>query len=88
MSTSLDREHFGRDHRWATGRMSDYLDGELAPARRARIERHLGECAKCRRLLDGLRGTVAALHRLTPPEDGVDALAIATSVRGRLGERR
>jgi anti-sigma factor RsiW len=87
MSTLLDRERFRRDHRWAPGRMSDYLDGELAPARRARMERHLGECASCRRLLAGLRGTVAALHRLTAPEDGVDTLALATSVRSRLGER-
>lgn len=67
--------------------MSDYLNGELAPARRARMERHLGECAKCRRLLAGLRRTVAALHRLTAPGDGVDAVAIAASVRSRLGER-
>jgi anti-sigma factor RsiW len=86
MSTLADRERFRRDHRWAPGRMSDYLDGELAPARRARMERHLGECAKCRQLLAGLRATVAALHRLTGPEDGVDPIAVATTVRGRLSK--
>jgi len=67
--------------------MSDYLDGELAPARRARMERHLSECAKCRRLLAGLRRTVAALNGLSAPRDRVDALAIAASVRRRAGER-
>jgi len=86
MSTLMDRDRFRRDHRWAPGRMSDYLDGELAPARRARMERHLGEFADCRRLLAGLRRTVDALHRLTAPGEGVDALAIAASVRGRLGD--
>ncbi|HTT28028.1 MAG TPA: zf-HC2 domain-containing protein [Solirubrobacteraceae bacterium] len=87
MSTLLDRERFRRDHRWAPGRMSDYLDGELAPAQRARMEHHLGECAGCRRLLAGLRQTVAALHRLAAPDDAVDTLAIVTSVRSRLDER-
>jgi anti-sigma factor RsiW len=87
MSTLLDRERFRRDHRWAPGRMSDYLDGELAPAQRARMEHHLGECAGCRRLLAGLRQTVAALHRLAAPDDVVDTLAIAKSVRSRLDQR-
>jgi len=66
--------------------MSDYLDAELAPARRARMERHLSECVKCRRLLADLRRTVAALNDLSAPHDRVDALAIAASVRGRVGE--
>ena len=87
MSTLLDRERFRRDHRWAPGRMSDYLDGELARTRRGRMERHLDECAKCRRLLADLRRTVAALQRLAARDDRVDALAIAASVRSRLGER-
>ena len=67
--------------------MSDYLDGELAPSQRTRMEHHLGECANCRRLLAGLRQTVAALHRLTARADSVDVVAIATSVRSRLDER-
>ena len=67
--------------------MSDYLEGELTPARRARMERHLGECARCRRLLGGLRQTVDALHRLSAPRDGVDSLAIAASVRARVSKR-
>jgi len=49
------------------------------------MERHLSECAKCRRLLAGLRDTVDALHRLASPRGGVDAFAIAASVRSRLG---
>ena len=86
MSELLDRERFRRDHRWARGRMSDYLDGELTVARRTRMEDHLRECAECRRLLAGLRRTLDGLHRLPTPSEGVDALRIATSVRGRLRE--
>ena len=81
-----DRERFRRDHRWAPRRMSDYLDGELAPAARTRMERHLGECAECRRLLAGLRRTVAGLHRLSAPSEGADAPHIAALVRARLSQ--
>jgi anti-sigma factor RsiW len=84
MSGFVHRMRFRRDHRWAPERMSDYLDGELAPSARERIEHHLGECAECRRLLAGLRRTLDGLHRLSPPGGGMDAAALATSVRARL----
>jgi anti-sigma factor RsiW len=85
MSGFLDRVRFGRDHRWAHGHMSDYLDGELASTRHRRMERHVTECPECRQLLAMLRRIVGALHRLPPPV-GADALQIAASVRLRLGE--
>jgi anti-sigma factor RsiW len=66
--------------------MSDYLDGDLTPSHRTRIERHLGECGQCRRLLDGLRRTVEALHRLPARGGGADSVAIAAAVRARLSE--
>jgi len=66
--------------------MSDYLDGELAPSGRGRMKRHLGECDECRRLLAGLRRTIDMLHRLPAPDEGVDAVRIAASVRVRLRE--
>jgi anti-sigma factor RsiW len=84
MSGLLDRERFWRDHRWAPRRMSDYLDGELGPPGRTRMERHLGECAECRRLLAGLRRTLDGLHRLSAPSAGRGALQISASVRARL----
>jgi anti-sigma factor RsiW len=86
MSDLVNGEQFRRDHRWAPRRMSDYLDGEIAPAARDRMERHLGECAACRRLLAGLRRTVDGLGRLPAPSPGVDAVQIAASVRARLAE--
>lgn len=86
MSGLLDRERFRRDHRWARGRMSDYLDGDLAPAGATRMERHLGECAECRRLLAGLRRTLDGLHRLAAVSPGAHALQIAALVRAQLNE--
>jgi len=86
MSGVLDRQRFRRDHRWAPGRMSDYLDGELAFGARSRMERHLGQCESCRRLLDGLRRTVDALHRASAPSGGVDPGMIAASVQARLDD--
>jgi anti-sigma factor RsiW len=67
--------------------MSDYVDGGLAPEDRIRMERHLGECAECRRLFAGLRRIVDALQRLSAPAPGPDAVEIAASVRARLTGR-
>jgi anti-sigma factor RsiW len=86
MSRFSDRARFERDHRWAPEHMSGYLDGDLAARALARMERHLGECQDCRRLLAGLRAVVGGLHRLPAPGGGLDAVQIAASVRGRLNE--
>jgi anti-sigma factor RsiW len=86
MSEFWYRLRFGRDHRWAPRRMSAYLDGELALRRRARMERHAGDCPECRWLLASLRQTLGALHRLPTPEGGADPVQLAASVRLRLSE--
>jgi anti-sigma factor RsiW len=85
MSSFLHRVRVRLDHRWAPGHMSDYLDGELSASGQERMARHVGECDECRSLLAGLRAMLNALRRLPSPGDG-DAVAIATAVRGRLGE--
>ena len=55
---------FMLDHRFAVAHVSDYLDGELEPGGRARIERHAAVCPKCRELIAKLRRTLAALGNL------------------------
>jgi anti-sigma factor RsiW len=85
MRKFFDRLRFERDHRWAPGRMSAYLDDELGPRARRRLEQHAGECVQCRRMLAGLRRTLGALQRLPAPAGG-DAEQIAASVRLRLRE--
>ncbi|HEY3726785.1 MAG TPA: zf-HC2 domain-containing protein [Solirubrobacteraceae bacterium] len=89
MKEILSRARFRRDHRWAPGHMSAYLDGELAPRRRTRLERHTRDCADCRRLLAGLRRMLDALSALgalggVAEPEGADAVQIAAAVRARL----
>jgi anti-sigma factor RsiW len=47
--------------------ITDYLEGTLPAADVERFEAHLGECDACRRYVDQMRATVAALGRI-PPE--------------------
>lgn len=84
MNDLLHRARFRLDHRWAPPRMSDYLDAELRTRGRVRMERHLGECGECRRLLAGIRATVGVLQRLRAPGGEVEPTQMATSVRLRL----
>jgi predicted anti-sigma-YlaC factor YlaD len=64
--------------------MSAYLDGDIAPRQRARLERHLSECHDCRRVYGGLSRLVDALGRLERPQPGRDAVNISAAVRLRL----
>ncbi len=59
-----------RDHRWTQPRLSQYIDRELEPHERARVERHTAVCPQCGRALATLRRTVQALRRLGI-DDGV-----------------
>jgi anti-sigma factor RsiW len=86
MSTIWHRTRFRLDHRWAPRRMSDYLDGELASSGRTRMDRHVGECEECRRVLAGLRAMLDQLQRLPGRGVEVDAVQIVTAVRARLRE--
>ena len=86
MHRFVSRLSFWRDHRWAPARMSAYLDGELPPRQRARLEHHVGECRDCRRLLDGLTRLVDVLGRMERPRPDRDAVRIADAVRLRLEE--
>ena len=84
----LYRVQFRRDHGWVSGRMSEYLDGELVGRGRVRVERHMGDCPECERLLTELRVVVQGLGRLSAPTGGGGrgAAAISAVVRGRLDE--
>src|SRR5579862_9580170 len=51
-------------------RLSEYLDGELAPQERAALEAHLVSCGACQQALAELREVVARAGALTsrPPD--------------------
>jgi RNA polymerase sigma-70 factor (ECF subfamily) len=52
----------------ARSRVSDYIDGELAPGQRAPLEAHLASCATCPPLYQALVGTKASLGALRDPD--------------------
>lgn len=54
------------DHRFTKAHASDYLDGGLAPAERARVERHASVCPGCRSLLTSLRRMLDTLSDPSP----------------------
>ncbi len=62
----LDRRRFKREHRFAHSHMSDYIDEELAPPERRRLEDHVGMCPQCRRVLATLRRSLRDLRSLSP----------------------
>jgi anti-sigma factor RsiW len=66
----LAKRRFMRDHRWTSAHLSDYLDGELRPDERARVEQHVHWCPECHRVLESLRRTVKGLMtlRVAAPE--------------------
>lgn len=82
----MHRARFKRDHRWAPGHMSAYLDGELASRLRARMQRHTAECAECRRILRSLRRMLGLLQGLPPASGKREAANLAAAVRARLHE--
>jgi hypothetical protein len=50
--------------------LNEYVDGDIAPAERARLDRHLSECEACRALvadLTDLTRAAAALGSVDPP---------------------
>lgn len=66
-------------------RLNDYLEDELAPRTRERLEAQLAEDPALRRELSELEATVALLHRLPRP-DPPPALADSVMARVRAGE--
>ncbi len=75
---------FRRDHRFTYEHASDYLDGDLGDAGRARVADHIRWCPKCHELLTSLRRTVAALGELRFPADVDRDLDVASGVIARL----
>ena len=84
MSRLWHQLRFRRDHRWAPGHMSAYLESDLRARARARLERHTAECADCTGVLDSLRYMLLRLHQTQPPDLGANAPPIAGAVLRRL----
>jgi anti-sigma factor RsiW len=61
------------------GQLSDYIDCELSPRERRTIDIHCRDCARCKRMVAGLRRTVSLYRRAgtrsLPPRFRARALA-------------
>ncbi|HEV2772836.1 MAG TPA: zf-HC2 domain-containing protein [Thermoleophilaceae bacterium] len=68
------------EHRWARRHLSDYIDDDLAPVQRRRIERHAHGCSECAPLLRSLSLVVDVLRRLPRPQ----RRSVVPAVIGRL----
>lgn len=49
--------------------VTEYLEGAMAPAERARLELHLTDCQPCRHYLDQMRKTISVVGEI--PEETV-----------------
>jgi anti-sigma factor RsiW len=48
--------------------VTDYFEGALGPADRARFDAHIAECDGCSAYLDQMRATLEGLGRLAPED--------------------
>lgn len=76
----LSRRRYMREHRWTHAHLSEYLDAELSPAGRERVEEHVGICPHCRRVLATLMRTLENLRAFR----GEAPAGLADSVIDRL----
>jgi anti-sigma factor RsiW len=56
------------DHQWSQQHLSHYVDGDLRPRARRRLDRHARSCVECRRGIRAMRALVYAAQ-------GLDGLA-------------
>jgi anti-sigma factor RsiW len=71
--------------------MSAYVDGELSPRQRRRLERHAARCPDCTGTLRSLVRVIRALRTLPQPPDGQVADRVVARLRRepvRLHRRR
>lgn len=65
-----------------------YVRGELAPAERERVARHLDDCPDCRQDAEALRELLANLSRSVPAAPGVNWRSYRAELRLKLDARR
>jgi anti-sigma factor RsiW len=57
------------DHQWSQQHLSHYVEGDLRPRARRRLDRHARECVDCGRGIRAMRALVQALRGLDGPTD-------------------
>ena len=59
---------FAADHQWSQRHLSHYVEGDLSPRARSRLDRHARDCPECGRGLLAMRALVQLVR-------GLDGLA-------------
>jgi anti-sigma factor RsiW len=68
----LARRRYMREHRRTHARLSEYLEGQLSPDQRLRVEAHVSICPNCTRVLATLRRMLEGLQMMrAQPQTGV-----------------
>jgi anti-sigma factor RsiW len=83
MTNPVTRTRFRLDHHWTPKHLSDFVDGDLPPRGRSRLQRHVDQCPDCYRALVTLQRMLNRLHHLPRPDAG-EWPDIAAAVRRRL----
>ncbi len=55
------------DHQWAQQHLSHYVEGDLRPRARRRLDRHARDCVDCGRGIRAMRALVYAIQGLGGP---------------------
>jgi anti-sigma factor RsiW len=55
------------DHQWSQQHLSHYVEGDLRPRARRRLDRHARQCVDCGRGIRAMRALVHALRGLEGP---------------------
>jgi putative zinc finger protein len=63
----LGRPDRAREHRWSQRHLSHYVEGDLRPRARRRLDRHARDCAECGRGRRAMRALVQAARELDGP---------------------
>jgi anti-sigma factor RsiW len=69
------------DHQWSQRHLSHYVEGELRPRARRRLDRHARGCVDCGRGIRAMRALVHALQGLDGPAGSPAPAAIVDRVR-------
>jgi anti-sigma factor RsiW len=68
------------DHQWSQRHLSHYVEGDLRPRARHRLDRHAGKCADCGRGIRAMRALVRGVQGL----DGLAATRAPATIFDRV----
>jgi anti-sigma factor RsiW len=72
--------NFIADHHWSQRHLSHYVEGDLTPRARRRLDRHARNCADCGRGIRAMRALLYAVQRL----DGLAGIRAPATIFDRV----